>query len=523
MGPPSMPVRCNAYGATLTIAGEIDSIASGLFKAKSTGLRNKIRKVSAMKILLDVSVILIPLAIIVAGILYRHWMQRNTTNSFYVANRDVGTFMVAISLASAWIWTVALFIVPQKIYELGIIAALPLVFVNAACILLLGVLVPRVRKICGDTQMTLPQFAAIRDGKRTEGVLTAGVLGVQIYSVITHMLGASLLLQFMSHGLDKPALFLLLAGAFLFVAATRGLQSSIVADIVKYTAIGGVVLLALIATDISGGLPALAGGATGLRTLEAGFVDLKTLWQFVIPVSAALLSAVAMDDQLYQRGFAARSRPGRSYMLGAFFFLLIVLGMGLLGLLAANKALGNQIDNVQLVNFLTIKHLLPNFPMYLVVTAFMTSLIASGGAALHAAGNVGAKNVVQILRPDLHDRYLVLVSRATMLVTLIIGTLAALANVGIFELWIGWGMFRAVLFFPIIALITMRREAVPSVFWWIVVGLVTTLASFAMFRWLGDSIPAASGEAILVAWGTTLAVWMMRLARNAWSVQAKTA
>ena len=66
-----MPVRCNAYGATLTIAGEIDSIASGLFKAKSTGLRNKIRKVPAMKILLDVSVILIPLAIIVAGILYR--------------------------------------------------------------------------------------------------------------------------------------------------------------------------------------------------------------------------------------------------------------------------------------------------------------------------------------------------------------------------------------------------------------------------------------------------------------------
>ncbi len=459
---------------------------------------------------LDVSTILLPLVVIVVGILYRHWRQRNTTTSFYVANRDVGTFVIAVSLASAWIWTIALFIVPQKIYELGIVAALPLIFVNAACILLLGALVPRVRKICGDKQMTLPQFAAIRDGKRTEGVLTAGVLGVQIYSVITHMLGGALLLRFMSGGLEKPALIVLLAGAFLFVAITRGLQSSIVADVVKYIAIGGVVLLALVATDVSGGLPALTDGIAGLRDPAMGLVDAKTLWLFVIPVSAALLSAVAMDDQLYQRGFAARSHPRRAYVLGAFLFLLIVLGMGLLGLLAANKALGIQISpkELQLVNFLTIQHLLPKLPMYFVVMAFMTSLIASGGAALHAAGNVGAKNVVQMFRPGLPEKYLNRTSRIVMLITLAIGTFAALAGVGIFELWIGWGMFRAVLFFPLIALITMPKSSIPSVFSWIVVGLPVTFASFATFFWgLGQPISVASGEAILVAWGVTLVAW----------------
>ncbi len=462
---------------------------------------------------IDVFTILIPLACIVAFTLIRHFRQINTTRSFYVANRDVGTFTVAVSLASAWIWTVALFVVPQKVYELGVIAMVPLVFVNAACIVLLGVLVPRVRNICNDTQMTLPQFAGMRDGKRTESVLTAGVLGVQVYSVITHLVGAALLLDVMWGGLNKPALIVLLAAAFLVVAAMRGIESSMVADILKYVAIAGVVLLALIITAKSGGTHALGNGTLGQRTAEVGYVDVKTLLQFVIPVSMALLSAVVMDDQLYQRGFAARSRPVRAYLLGAILFLIVPLGLAFLGLLAANKSLGVKIDNKELVNIAAIRALLPEFPMYLIVTAFMTSLIASGGAALHAAGNVGAKNVVQMLRPGLADNRLVLVSRITMVTTLVIGMSAALAGVGIFELWIGWGMFRAVLFFPLIALITMRRETVPSVFSWIVIGLPTTLAAFALFRWFGDSIPAASGQAILVAWGVTAALWALRVGR----------
>lgn len=472
---------------------------------------------------INILIFLVPLACAIALTLVRHYGQRNTVPSFFVANRDVGSVTVALTLASSWVWTVALFVVPQKVYELGIVAMVPLVFVNAACVVLLGVLVPRVREICNNKQLTLPQFVQIRDGRRTEAVFTVGVLGVQIYSVVTHLLGVALLVRFMPAEIDKTTLILVLAGGFLVVAAMRGLQSSIAADIVKYTAIFGVVLLALIATSKSGGLPALVGGATGLRVSEVGFVDMKTLWQFAIPVSMALLSAVAMDDQLYQRGFAARSHPRRAYMLGALLFLPIPLGMALLGFLAANKVLGVQVDNLQLVNFLTIQKLLPDFPMYLVVAAVITSLMASGGAGLHAAGNVGAKNVAQMFWSGLPEKYLVLVSRGAMFVTLVVGTLAALAGVGIFELWIGWGMFRAVLFFPLIALITMRREAVPSVFWWIVVGLATTLASFAIFRQLGHSIPASSGEAILVAWGTTFSVWMVRLFRNARSARTKTA
>lgn len=463
--------------------------------------------------------VLIPLAIAIAVTLARHYRQRNTTDSFFVANRNVGTTVIALSIASSWIWTVALFVIPQKTYELGAPALIPLIGVNSAALLLLAILVPRVREFCGNRQLTLPQFTHLRDGHRTAAVFTIGVLGVQIYSVITHMLGVALLLTFMPSSIGKETFVVFLAFAFLIVAWLRGLQSSIVMDIVKYAAVFGIALLGLMLTSKSGGVDVLAGGLMGLRPADSGLIPAGTVWLFVLPVSAGLLSAVAMDDQLYQRGFAAKKNPKRVFGLATLVFLMVPIGMSLLGLLAANKSLGVVIDNRQLVSFLTIQKLLPEFPMYLVVAAVMTALIGSGGSALHAAGNVGAKNVVHALWPSMDESRLVLASRVTMVVTLTAGTAAALIGIGIFELWMGWNMFRAVLFFPIVALIMTSRESVPSVFGWIVVGLPVTLSAFAFFIWLGEPAGVASGEAILVAWGTTLAMWTWHSVENARSVQ----
>jgi len=318
----------------------------------------------------------------------------------------------------------------------------------------------------------------------------------------------------MTSGANKEMFILLLAIAFLIVAALRGLESSIIADIIKYSAVFGIVMLAFFATEKAGGVDALMGGLTGLRPEESGLVPIKTLWLFVIPVSAALLSAVAMDDQLYQRGFAAKNNPKRAFVLATAFFVIIPIGMSMLGLLAANKALAVGVTDLQLTGFQTIQKLVPGISLYVLAAAVMTALIGSGGSALHAAGNVGAKNVAQMFWPQMSDASLVWASRATMVITLVVGTVTALAGVGIFELWIGWGMFRAVLFFPLIALIITNREYIPSVFSWIAIGLPTTLASFALFKWLGEPTGVASGEAILVAWGTTLALWVWHAYRS---------
>jgi Na+/proline symporter len=459
--------------------------------------------------------ILIPLALAVVLSGLRYGGRPNTTGSFYVADRNEPTPLIAISIAAAWIWTVALYVLPPKIYEFGIIAAVPFVLVNALCVVLLGWLVPRVRAVCADVQLTLPQFGGIRDGKRTEGVLTAAVLGAQIYSVITHLLGAALLLTFMPNDFNKPTLIVILAVGFLMVAAIRGMQSSIPADIVKYAVVGGVVVVAFVLTLNSGGTSAIEGGIAGLRAQSSGLVDAKTIWQMVIPTSMGLFSAVAMDDQLYQRGFATRNSPRAAYLLGALLFLVIATGMGMLGFLAADKPLGVTIgqNEHQLVNFLTIEQLMPKFPMYLLVTAFMASLIASGGAALHAAGNVGAKNVTGMLFPNFAEKHSISVSRVTMLVTLGLGILLAVWNSGIFELWMGWNVFRAALFFPIIALVVMSREKIPSVFWWIVVDLACALGTFGFSWYEGAPVGIASGYGILAAWGIGSSLLALRMVK----------
>ncbi len=454
---------------------------------------------------------LIPLALAVVVTFARYAGQEVTTGTFYVAGRVVPTSLVAMSAASSWIWTVALFVIPRLSYQLGLVAAIPFVLVNTGALLWFAILAPRVRAYSDGGQLTLPHYVTQRDSYATGLVYTIGVLGVQIYSVITHMLGAALILMFAGINADTTMVIVMLAVAFFVVAAMRGLQSSMIMDVIKYSAVFLIVVVGLVLAGQSGGIETLAKSMNGIRPADAPFATWTMFWTFILPTSAALLSAVTMDDQLYQRAFSARGRVGRTFVLAAAFFVIIPIGMLVLGLLAANPSLGVKATATgnppnQLIGFDTIRHLMPGIPLQLLAAAVVTALIGSGGSALHAAGNVGAKNVAQAIWPRISDHSLVSVARITMAIVLALGMMMAFVKVGIFELWMMFSTFRAVLFFPLVALVL---STVPSVFNWIKVGAIVTLATFLIAK-LGYGYDAggASSIAILAAWATGIVLWV---------------
>lgn len=454
---------------------------------------------------------LIPLALAVVVTFARYAGQEVTTGTFYVAGRVVPTSLVAMSAASSWIWTVALFVIPRMSYQLGLVAAIPFVLVNTGALLWFAILAPRVRAYSEGEQLTLPHYVTQRDSYATGLIYTIGVLAVQIYSVITHMLGAALILLFAGINADSTMVIAILAVAFFIVAALRGLQSSMIMDVIKYTAVFMIVVVGLVIAGKSGGVATLMESVNGIRPSTAPFVTSTMVWMFILPTSATLLSAVTMDDQLYQRAFSARGRVGRTFVLAAVFFIVIPIGMMVLGLLAANPSLGVKATATgsppnQLIGFDTIRHLMPGLPLQLLAAGVVTALIGSGGSALHAAGNVGAKNVAQALWPRVSDDSLVSVARLTMAIVLALGMTMALVKVGIFELWMMFGTFRAVLFFPLVALVL---SSVPSVLNWIKIGAVVTAATFATANLgYGYSAADASGIAILAAWATGAVLWV---------------
>jgi len=85
---------------------------------------------------------------------------------FLVAERSVGTWTGAMSVASTWIWAPALFLAAQKAYQQGLPGLMWFTVPNVGCLVLFAFLAPRIRKVF-PKGYTLPQYIASRFDAKT--------------------------------------------------------------------------------------------------------------------------------------------------------------------------------------------------------------------------------------------------------------------------------------------------------------------------------------------------------------------
>ena len=73
-------------------------------------------------------------------------LTSKTREEFYVANRSVGIFSGAMSVAVSWIWAPALFVASAISFELGLVGALWFIVPNIACFFIFAPIAVRMRK-----------------------------------------------------------------------------------------------------------------------------------------------------------------------------------------------------------------------------------------------------------------------------------------------------------------------------------------------------------------------------------------
>ena len=73
--------------------------------------------------------------------------KRNNLKEFLLANKKVGVFVGAMSIASSWIWAPALFLSSQKAYEQGVAGFFWFLFPNILALLVFAPLGLKIRKI----------------------------------------------------------------------------------------------------------------------------------------------------------------------------------------------------------------------------------------------------------------------------------------------------------------------------------------------------------------------------------------
>ena len=89
-------------------------------------------------------IVLIVYALIMLGATLVFTKKGNDSESFHVANRNIGTVQSAMSVAATWIWAPALFTSAEKAYTNGIAGLFWFLAPNILCLLLF---IPFAKKI----------------------------------------------------------------------------------------------------------------------------------------------------------------------------------------------------------------------------------------------------------------------------------------------------------------------------------------------------------------------------------------
>jgi Na+/proline symporter len=396
--------------------------------------------------------------------------QRNTTESFYVANRDIGSFVGAISIGIAWLWVFALFVGPQKAYQDGFPALLWFVIPNTLAIALCCAIAWQIRKRMGGVGCTLPEFHGRAFNPSMRGVSAFGIILVQgVYAVLAQLIGAQLLL---STATDISPVVIVLTLAFLMVALAsyRGLPNSISADVLKAALIATIVFLTVAALLSTPG--SVAEGLQGVREKPYGFFDHELLVGFALPVSISLLAGGAIDQQLYQRAYALTSKgAGWALVLAPVFFFVLCIGIGSLGFLAVS--IGLKVSNPQLIGFEVMRTMFSESMGTVFVLTVASILIATGAAALNAVSSIGAIDVARSFKPDLGETSMLWISRGVMALFVVICVAIFMLHptIRLLDLILFIGPFRVGLLLPtILAAYTVAVVRPSNAFTWVIIG-----------------------------------------------------
>lgn len=391
---------------------------------------------------------------------------------FLVAERSVGTWTGAMSVASTWIWAPALFLAAQKAYQQGLPGLMWFTVPNVGCLVLFAFLAPRIREVF-PKGYTLPQYIASRFDAKTHIIYLFSFLSLQVCSMAVQLIAGAALLNAMS-GIPYYTGVIVLAVMFTSYSLIDGLRSSIRTDLLQMIIIGGgMALLVPLAVNEGGGMAAVHAGFSGFNSEYGNLFDPYVAYSFGITVTIGLMSGPVGDQQHWQRAFAfQKGKAFRGYLLGALIFAAVPLSMSLLGFMAAGNpdaAPGVYAGNLsaQQVGPEVIRTLLPEWGMIVFMIMILGGLASTGDSALCAGGSLVTVDIFRrYIRPEASDAIMLRAARVSVLgISLIAVGISLIPGITILSLFLFYGTLRSSTLMPTIFILFRKNVPAWGVFW----------------------------------------------------------
>ncbi|MDM8549191.1 hypothetical protein QUF72_03900 [Desulfobacterales bacterium HSG2] len=391
---------------------------------------------------------------------------------FLVAERSVGTWTGAMSVASTWIWAPALFLAAQKAYQQGLPGLMWFTVPNVGCLVLFAFLAPRIREVF-PKGYTLPQYIASRFDAKTHIIYLFSFLSLQVCSMAVQLIAGAALLNAMS-GIPYHTGVIVLAVMFTSYSLIDGLRSSIRTDLLQMIIIGGgMAVLVPLAVSEGGGMAAIQAGFSGFNGEYGNLFDPYVAYSFGITVTIGLMSGPVGDQQHWQRAFAfQKGKAFRGYLLGALIFAAVPLTMSLLGFMAAGNpdaAPGVYAGNLsaQQVGPEVIRTLLPEWGMIVFMIMILGGLASTGDSALCAGGSLVTVDIFRrYIRPEASDAVMLRAARISVLgISLIAVGISLIPGITILSLFLFYGTLRSSTLMPTLFILFRKNVPAWGVFW----------------------------------------------------------
>lgn len=435
------------------------------------------------------SVVLICYAVLMLSATLIFTKRAQSKESFHVADRNIGTWAAALSIAATWIWAPALFTSAEKAYVNGIPGIFWFLVPNVLCLIIFIPFAKRIREKCPHGITLTGYMTEVYQSPKVKGVYTFQLGALSVLSTAVQLLAGGKMLSLI---LDIPlwVVTVILAAIAYSYSRFSGLKASVATDVLQFgiILIGCVLLVPWTVAEAGGvstivdGLASVSGEYDSLFS-ASGF---EVFLGFGLPTAIGLTSGPFGDQCFWQRAFAIKkNRIGHAFLLGAVLFGMVPLSLSMIGFSAAGS--GFIAADPSMVNMEFVMANLPAWVLAPFLMMILSGLLSTVDSNLCAAASMTTD--WQIKGDNIKT------SRHTMLALL--GISIAIANIPgltVTHLFLFYGTLRASTLLPTVLTLLDKKLTATGVFSGIVSALCVGLPIFAVGNLMNHSVLKTIGS-----------------------------
>lgn len=413
------------------------------------------------------------------------WRPHSTEN-FHVADRKLGLFQSAMSIAATWIWAPALFTSAEKAYTNGIPGLFWFLAPNILCLL---IFVPFGKRMRTQAPEGITLSGYMRQQYQSKGVHSVYLFELSTLAVLStavQLLAGAKILAVVT-GWPFLLLTIVLAAIAFSYSQYSGIKASVLTDAIQMVFMLACCVL-LIPWALSGdtGVSSLIqglAGSSGEYTSLFNKKGLEVLFSFGLPTAVGLIAAPFGDQCFWQRAFSIREdKIGRAFRLGALFFAAVPLSMGILGFIAAGS--GYTAWDAGMVNFELVTSQFPKWVMLPFLFMVISGLLSTADSNLCAVASLTSDFGGGIRE-----------AKGSMLVLLLLAIgIANIPGLAVTDLFLIYGTLRATTMLPTVLTLKGKVLSAGGVTAGIMASLVAGMPIFIIGTIAGSAAMKTTGS-----------------------------